>query len=391
MSTAAELDLVARTRRVADDHDLLARVDAEDFVWVRDGVGFVATGVAATAPVDEVDDLLARITVDDEVRLPGTGAIAVGALPFDPREPATLVIPARVTGRDPEGRTWITEIAPTPGRSIAERPRPTRTARTGGTSPGEWRTAVAGALAAIGRHEVEKVVLARDLVLEADAPFDLTAVLARLRDRQTGCYLYAHRGLAGATPELLVRRHGARATSTPMAGTARGTDRGAIGALTASAKDNREHALVVEAVVDALGAHATGAPRVVGPEVVELPDLVHLVTRIAVDLAPDAPSALGLALHLHPTPAVGGAPTDAALALIAALEPRGRDRYAGPVGWVDARGDGEFAIALRGAVLDGNRARCFAGCGIVAGSDPEAEWAEAERKLGPMLHALGAD
>jgi menaquinone-specific isochorismate synthase len=390
MSPAAALGLVARTRATAIDADLLASVSPDDFVWMHDGAAFVATGVVATVPAAEVEVALAVVEVDDAVRRPGTGAIAVGALPFDPTAPAELVIPARVMGRAADGTTWVTEIsAVAPGTPVPS--RPTRVDRVGGTTAEEWRAAIETVLAAIEHGTVEKVVLARDLVLEADVPFDVRTVLGALHTEQVGCYVYAHRGLVGATPELLVRRRDGVATSTPMAGTARGTDAEAIGALTHSPKDAREHALVVDAVVATLGAHGAAAPEVRGPEIVELPNLVHLATHIAVTLGPDAPGALSLARALHPTPAVGGAPTAPALDLIATLEPRGRDRYAGPVGWVDGNGDGEFAIALRGAVLDGTRARCFAGCGIVAGSDPEAEWAEAERKFGPMLRALGAD
>ncbi|MFM7616778.1 MAG: isochorismate synthase MenF [Actinomycetes bacterium] len=391
MSTASELGLVARTRAVPVDHDLLNAVGPADFVWASGGATFVAHGTAAVLRAEDVEAFLATVTVDDEVGEPGTGAIAVGALPFDPSAPATLVVPARVTGRTADGRTWITEIAPVRPTRNGPTAVPGRVDRLGGTTRPEWDTAVGTALDAIARGTVGKIVLARDLVVRADTAFDTRTVLTRLRDQQPGCFVYAHRGLVGASPELLVRRAGGRATSTPMAGTARGTDAAAIGALTESVKDAREHALVVEAVVGALAAHAAGAPTVRGPLVVELPNLVHLATHIEVDLRPDAPSALALARALHPTPAVGGSPTAAALDLIASLEPRGRDRYAGPVGWVDARGDGEFAIALRGAVLDGAEARCFAGCGIVAGSDPAAEWAEAERKFGPMLRALGAD
>ena len=391
MSTAAELGLVARTRAVSPDADLFDGVEADDFVWLRDGVGFVASGAVATVPAHEVAGFLDRIEVDDEVGQPGTGAIAIGALPFDPAEPAALVVPARVTGRTGDGRMWVTDIGPLTDRHPAGAAPPGRFERVGGTTVDEWRDAVGVALDAISRGEVDKVVLARDLTLRADAPLDVATVIRRLCEQQAGTYVYAHRGLVGASPELLVRRRAGQATSTPMAGTARGTDAASIDALTASAKDAREHRLVVDAVVAAFEAHAASAAEVRGPEVVTLPNLVHLVTRIDVALRNDAPGALDLARALHPTPAVGGAPTAPALALIAALEPRGRDRYAGPVGWVDATGDGEFAIALRGATIDGAEARCFAGCGIVAGSDPEAEWAEAERKLAPMLRALGAD
>jgi isochorismate synthase EntC len=174
-----------------------------------------------------------------------------------------------------------------------------------------------------------------------------------------------------------------------MAGTADGTDAAAIASLVNSPKDAREHEVVVEAVVGALAPYTFSTARVRGPEILALPGVVHLATAIEVDLSPDAPGALDLARILHPTPAVGGWPVNESRELIAENEKMARGRYAGPVGWVDQNGDGEFAIALRSAEIEGDTARCFAGAGIVAGSDADAEWGETERKLAPILKALG--
>jgi isochorismate synthase len=242
-------------------------------------------------------------------------------------------------------------------------------------------------------------VLAREVVARADGVIAAAQVARALRAAYPACFTYlatADDGtaLVGASPELLVRRRGHEVSSRPMAGTiARGAtddgDRAAEDALAASAKDSLEHRLVIDAVVDGLCAGGVHVTSVRGPEVARLATVLHLATTIAgtVD-ARSASSALELALGLHPTPAVAGAPRDTALAMLQRLETFDRGCYAGPVGWVDAHGDGEWAVALRCAELDGATARLVAGAGIVAGSDPDAEWAETQAKLEPMLRVL---
>jgi menaquinone-specific isochorismate synthase len=262
-----------------------------------------------------------------------------------------------------------------------------------GSDPRWWRGAVRAALAAIGAGRVDKVVLAREAMVEADRPFPRAEVLRRLGRRSGGStFLYAMGGFVGASPELLVRRHGLVATSRPMAGTVPRGDSAAAEAaglarLTGSPKEAVEHRLVVDAVAEGL-AKVADRVEVGRPEVVRLATVAHLATEITADLTGPVPTALELAGLLHPTPAVGGSPRDAALAEIAALEPFDRGRYAGPVGWVDRAGDGEWAVALRCATLDGRRAHLLAGAGIVPGSDPDAEWAETEDKLRAMLEVL---
>jgi isochorismate synthase EntC len=192
----------------------------------------------------------------------------------------------------------------------------------------------------------------------------------------------------GASPELLVRRHGSTVESRPVAGTTVADGAEALDALAHSAKDNREHRFVVDAIADALGDVCGALDIAPVPEVMVFGPVAHLATPVRGRLHDPRPSALDLARLLSPTPAVGGTPRAAALSTIAALEDFDRGRYAGPVGWVDARGDGEWAIALRGAELDGTRARLVAGAGIVEGSEPDAEWAETQAKLEPMLRAL---
>jgi menaquinone-specific isochorismate synthase len=264
---------------------------------------------------------------------------------------------------------------------------PSRFVVSAQTTRATWRTSVLDALAAIGRGELAKVVLARSVLVDADRAFDVQAVLARLRSQQPGCFVYAADDMVGASPELLVARFGAHVVSRPMAGTAVAGD-GALERLRSSAKDAREHRVVVDTIVEVLSSRCTRVDAAPEPEVDEFADVAHLATPVHGTLHVPPPDALALARALHPTPAVGGSPTDAALAAIARLEPQGRGRYAGPVGWVDARGDGEWAVALRGASIDGPHAVLHAGAGIVAGSDPDAEWLETEAKLDPMLRAL---
>jgi menaquinone-specific isochorismate synthase len=256
-----------------------------------------------------------------------------------------------------------------------------------------WRGAVRAALAAIGAGRLDKVVLAREAVVEADRPFPRGELLRRLRGRSGGpTYLYACGGFVGASPELLVRRQGRVAVSRPMAGTVpRGDSASAeadgLARLTGSPKEAVEHRLVVDAVAEGL-AKVADRVEVGRPEVVRLSTVAHLATEITADLTGPLPSALELAALLHPTPAVGGSPREAALAAIATLEPFDRGCYAGPVGWVDHAGDGEWAVAIRCATLAGRRAHLIAGAGVVPGSDPDAEWAETEHKLRAMLEVL---
>jgi len=419
--------LQSRTRVLAEGEvaDLLDVLDPDGFAWIRNGAGFVTAGLAARIPVgtgpqrfaqaaELVAEVLRSIEADGPAPTsetgPGAGPIAVGALPFDDRTPGSLVVPALVVMRRADGTGWVTVIGPGEQAALPDPERfthryGTQTARGSAivAGPGireeaaraEWTESVRRILSAIDAGEVRKVVLARQLVVEAGAPFDRLAILDRLRRGHPSCFTYAAGGFVGASPELLVRRRGDDVASCPMAGTVqRGATPEEDEALTAtlrrSVKEAEEHRLLVEAVVSALAPVCVGPPEAGEPDVVRFPTVAHLATRVSGVLREPAPSALALAGLLHPTPAVGGLPRVEALAAIAALEEFDRGLYAGPVGWVDANGDGEWAVALRGAQLDGRRARLAAGAGIVAGSDPEAEWAETEAKLRPMLAAVGA-
>jgi len=392
--TSVAAGLVARTRKVEPRGELLDLLSPDGFAWFANGSGFVTSGIAARVRAGDVDRVLAGIENDDPVSRPGTGAIAVSSLPFRGAAEGELVIPSTVTGLDADGRAWRTDIGSTPPFTPSAMPAPTRFSVEGGVSRAEWASQVHTILEAIASGALAKAVLAREVVVHADAPFDARVVVERLRATQGGCVVFAAGGNVGATPELLVRRRGAAVVSRPMAGTIpRGAtdadDTAAEAALAASVKDGLEHRLVVDAVVDGLRGSGVDITSVRGPDVARLATVSHLATAIAGTVDPrSARSALELALRLHPTPAVAGAPCDAALAMLEELETFDRGRYAGPVGWVDAHGDGEWAVALRCAEIDGSTARLVAGAGIVAGSDPDAEWAETQAKLEPMLRVL---
>jgi len=386
-TTPVTARLRAVTREVEPGHDLLDAFAGTGFAWLHDRTRFVATGVAARVPAAEAGAVLGRVDVDDPVGLPGTGPIAVGALPFDPDAPGTLVVPGRIAG-ELDGRAWVTEIGTSVGDSAIVAAPPTRFSVVAPRSQVAWRESVARALDAIATGELEKVVLAREVLIEADAPFDARDVVRRLVGQQPGAFVYAIEGFVGASPELLVRRAGRVVESRPVAGTTLADRAESLRALAASVKDNREHQFVVDGIMATLQEPCEELTVDATPHVAVFGPVAHLATPIRGRLREPAPSALDLARLLHPTPAVGGTPRGEALAAIRALEGFDRGLYAGPVGWVDARGDGEWAIALRGAELSGTRARLVAGAGIVAGSDPDSEWAETQAKLEPMLRAL---
>jgi menaquinone-specific isochorismate synthase len=300
-----------------------------------------------------------------------------------------LVIPARVVGISPDGTAWRTDIAPVDDAPVPLGTAPTRFEVRARQGRDHWRVAINAVLAEIDAGRLSKAVLAREVTIDADVPFDARNVLARLAAASAGCFVYGalsdRAQLVGASPELLVLRTGRQLWAQPLAGTA---PREQAAALLASAKDDREHRYVVEAVVDTLRPLCEELRAAPEPEAVTFPSVVHLATEVTGRLRAPAPSALDLALALHPTPAVGGTPRARAVELIERIESFDRRCYAGPVGWVDGRGDGEWAVALRGAELEGTRARLVAGVGVVAGSDPDTEWAETEVKFEPMLRTL---
>ena len=380
--------------------------------WIRQGAGLVGWGEAARvtlpAGADRFADgekwlreLIDGAQVDDEVRRRGSGLVAFGSFTFDDAsDGSVLIVPRAILGRDGTGNAWLTTITPdgeTPWQPTPfDPPEPPDIVswHDGALSPPEWEQAVGEAVRRIKHSSsLRKVVLARDLYATANRAIDARALLDRLAGRYPGCYTFACDGLVGATPELLISRDGWRVSSLVLAGT---TPRGATpaedselaAALLGSAKENEEHQYAAASLENALAPLCQAMYVAPQPTLIRLPNLQHLGTRVRGTLSSADRSALGLAAAVHPTAAVGGTPTDAAVELIRELESMDRERYAGPVGWVDADGNGEWGIALRCAQLDGNRARLVAGCGIVAGSDPAAELAETITKFRPMRTAL---
>jgi salicylate biosynthesis isochorismate synthase/menaquinone-specific isochorismate synthase len=245
---------------------------------------------------------------------------------------------------------------------------------------------------------LEKIVLAREVDVHGPAPHDAAAVFGVLREAFGGCFVYAvGRGDAtfiGATPELLMRREGLRLSTVALAGSIGRSADPAVDdhlgeRLLRSDKEREEHAIVARRIERMLRAHAVWVTMPEEPQVVRIANIQHLATAIRAQLATPV-AAIELAGLLHPTPAVGGEPAAVALPLIRALEGIDRGWYAGPLGWTDANEDGEFCVALRCALLHGSLARCYAGDGVVADSDPAAELAETEIKLGALLPVLAA-
>lgn len=397
--------LVCRATRLAEPPDLLSlSVPEEGFLFEHRGAGVAAWGAALRIPIPPGPAQVARAAgrvaaALAEIRAEGQlGPIAVGALPFDGTWPAALTVPRVTMVRRPDGTAWrvVTgpedagepELEPSRARSPTRR----RLRITPVPTPAAYVEAVATARKRIAEGDLAKVVLARMLVARAEEPFDRGALLTRLRAREPLAYLFAASGLVGASPELLVSRRGLQVRASAVAGTmptaGRAADARAAARLLGSAKERVEHAVVVDAVRAALKGICVPL-HVAEPSVLPMRTVLHLATDVHGVLRRPGLGALDLAARLHPTPAVCGTPTDVAMGLIRELEPIDRALYAGMVGWTDARGDGEWAVALRCAEVQGRIALLFAGAGIVADSDPEAELAETDAKLSSMLDALG--
>jgi len=408
--------LIVRTVAVPDPGDLLERIPRPDVVaWVHHGAGLAGWGEAVRVTLPAGDDrftagekwlrsVFDAAEVDDRVRARGSGPVAFGSFTFDASsDGSVMIVPRTILGRDGRGRAWLTTVtergevpATWPPPANPELAAPTGLSWHDGSLPGpRWEQAVAEAVAAIRAGGLRKVVLARDVFATADEPIDARVLLRRLALRYPDCFTFSCDGMIGATPELLVRRAGNQVSALVLGGTLpRGADPAqdkALGEeLLASAKNNEEHAYAVDSIREALGPLCQTLDVEARPSLLKFPNLQHLGTQVrGVLVDGTAPrSALALAAAVHPPAAVCGTPAGTALELIRDLEHMDRERYAGPVGWVDANGNGEWGIALRCGQLSGRTARLFAGCGIVAGSEPAAELAETLVKLQPMRGAL---
>ena len=407
--------LNVRTERLENAGVLIEWCDPlHPTAFIRNGDGLVGFG----SRFDYVDASPGRVTrlaewwaelsataiVEDDVNLPGTGLVAFGSFAFSDTstEPSFLCVPSIVIGRR-GADSWITTVdsgmpvtplplGPPPQEQLG--PGSLRAFDAGAMSEDAYREAVCTATGTIRAGRAEKVVIARDLVAGIPAMSDRRVILERLATAYPDTFAFAVNRLIGASPETLVSVTDGLVSARVLAGTAaRGAD--ATGdaaariAIARSGKDRAEHEFALASVVAALGPHTTDLNADSAPFAIALPNLFHLASDVSGNLAAGS-TVLDLVGALHPTAAVAGTPTAVALELIDELEPFDRGRYAGPVGWVDSHGDGEWAVALRCARIDEDGSvTAWAGAGIVADSDPSAELAETELKFRPVREAFG--
>ncbi len=414
--------LYARTHALdVTDFDLISHLPENPLAFIRGGDGLVGFGEAlrlSATGKNRISDLAQQwrdvasiANVENPLSIAGTGLVAFGSFAFADQSEAVsvLIVPQILLGKR-DGRVWLTEInngetasagMPNNTDEFWASPQVYRASSVeladGEFSAEQFKSGVATAISSISRGELNKVVIARDQVGHADKNFDIRSVLEKLASRYDGCWIYNVDGTFGASPELLVRVSHGQVSARVLAGTAgRGTDPGVdraiAAALAASTKNLEEHKYAVDSLVDSLAPFCSHIDADSTPFSLSLPNVWHLASDVHGVLKADS-NALDLAAALHPTAAVAGTPTDLAQKLISRIETFDRLRYAGPVGWIGADGDGEWAIALRGGQVratgePGFEIRVFAGCGIVADSEPEAELAETELKLAPVRGAL---
>jgi isochorismate synthase len=381
--------------------DLNDIAGGDGVLFVRNAIGVAGRGVAATVPVDDAVAFLADLDHDSTV--PGVGPVALGCVPFVPGSPADVVVPAVQFRKDAAGVTTVTLVGDADEEIVRDalrrRDPATATAASWSIRPAvdvdHYLAAVAAARDAVRAGELTKAVIARPIVVQSSEAIDVHAVLRRLRASFGSSYRYSIDGFIGASPELLVEVDGPVVRSHPLAGTAPRTgdvdsDARIAAELIASTKNQIEHRVVIDVVHDTLLPWASYLDWEPDPSIVTVANVQHLGTRMEGMLSQPGPSVIELVRALSPTPALGGHPRDAAIELIQCVEGFERGRYGGAVGWVDAVGNGTWAVAIRCAELSDDRrsARLVAGGGIVADSDPHAELAETQAKFQAMLSAI---
>ena len=376
--------------------------------WVRGGDGLVGWGVFARTTVSGADRFekarqwwhkqLETLSVSNSVQTSGTGPILFTSFSFDPNAESVLVIPQVIVGMR-NGNSWITWIGDQQQPELPEvknTPQSNNFSWGDGTiSPADWQGRVAQAINEINSSSLEKVVLARDLKITGQKEIDPRGILEKLSAEYPSTWTYCVDGLVGATPELLLRLSRGMVTSRVLAGTISKTgddekDLALAASLARSSKDLEEHEYAVRSVADALDPFCASMNVPESPFVLHLANVMHLATDVTGALieAKREIDAFSILEKLHPSAAVCGTPTKLAAEVISKIEGMSRGRYAGPVGWIDSRGDGELGLALRCGQIDKNTIRIFAGCGIVSGSNPEKELLESSAKFAPMRSAL---
>ena len=397
------------TARLGEHLPLIELIpNSQALSWVRRGEGLVGWGVHASTTVSGANRFkqardwwhqhLEQFSVTDTVHGTGTGPILFASFSFSESDDSVLFIPEVVVGMR-GGQSWITWIGDLPQprlASTAEPIAPPQLSWSNGTLTTElWQERVSNAIARIQDGSIEKVVLARDLNGTADDEIDLRLVLRNLESEYPSTWCFAVGGLVGATQELLLRLNRSMVTSRVLAGTISRTgdddkDLALAASLARSSKDLEEHVYAVRSVADSLTPFCSSTNVPDSPFVLHLANVMHLATDVTGAIAETSQhvDTFSILEKLHPSAAVCGTPTATAAEVISELEGMSRGRYAGPVGWIDARGDGELGIALRCGQIDQNQIKLFAGCGIVSGSDPIRELAESQAKFTPMISAL---
>jgi menaquinone-specific isochorismate synthase len=404
--------LAVHTQEIGESKELLTLLpDSSAVAWTRGGDGLVGWGEFNRLELTGGDrfeqirlwwrERCAHFAIHDLVKIFGTGPVLFISGSFDSEDKSIAIIPRIVVGQR-NGRTWITWFGdaamPTfnPPTPVTE---PLNLRWVGGAiSPAQWEINVDRALARIHEGEISKVVLARDLVAHSDLPFDPRHILKKLNEKYSSTWIFSVDNLVGATPELLVRLNKGLVTSRILAGTIQRTgnderDLALAASLARSSKDLEEHEYAVESVAQMLAPFCSSTNVPETPFVLHLSNVMHLATDVTGVLTDSlAPADLFTVVReLHPSAAVCGTPRHAALRAIKEVEQMSRGRYAGPVGWVDSKGEGEIGIALRCAEInpeDPREIKLFAGCGIVQGSDPTKEYGESQAKLLPIREAL---
>jgi menaquinone-specific isochorismate synthase len=410
--------LVYRGIQLTDEQCVraVARASSQGYLIAHEQITLAGAGCAARLvlehgyrsdePAEALRFLRAIAPASDDHATAAVQPVLLAALPFDSAARAEIIIP-EFSLFAPDKGDAVAVLVGTPERvealagelPLLSEPEPVLELPdafdlSSVRSHAAFKQTVNDALAAIATGDFKKVVLAREVLVVANRPFVQGDLVGRLRALYPSCATFVIDGFLGASPELLVRREGAHVQCHPLAGTSGRTgdpeeDARRAALLFASEKERAEHRLVVDAITDQLRPFGdVQAPD--EPHLLELRNVVHLATMISASLRGEQaalPSALELAVRLHPTPAVGGVPRREALAFIESHEGLSRDRYAGPVGYLTADGDGEFFVGIRSAMIEQNRARLIAGVGIVAGSDPAEELAETQLKLQALLSA----
>jgi menaquinone-specific isochorismate synthase len=397
------------TTRIGDHLPLLNLLNSDaPLSWVRNGEGLVGWGVHATTTVSGKDRFekartwwhhqLETFAVANSVHGSGTGPVLFTSFSFDRNEESVLVIPKVIVGQK-GAQSWITWIGDTPQPVLPESPaqysQGTFTFGGGSITTSAWKERVAEAIKRVGSSQVDKVVLARDLVAQSTTSIETAPILKKLAAEYPSTWTFAVDGLVGATPELLLRLSRGMVTSRVLAGTIPKTgndekDLALAASLARSSKDLEEHEYAVRSVADALEPFCSSTNVPESPFVLHLANVMHLATDVTGALieSKQRVDAFSLLQSLHPSAAVCGTPRNIAFDIITEIEGMNRGRYAGPVGWIDASGDGELGIALRSGQITDREIRIFAGCGIVAGSNPEKELEESNAKMIAMRSAL---